>query len=309
MTSPTPHFSNKFGAIALLLLVALVLACKIDLGELANKGDQTPTRPETDNPDFKRPTGNKKEVTLEEPEKPGGNSREKDKGDFLPQYSDIRNQSYVEFDQKMRQQKILESITNDLNSNLSMPEDVTVTFRDCGVPNAFYNPQDKSVTMCYEFMDLFYNKYLQMGYSEEESNDLMFGATTFFFLHELGHCLIDVYDLPAVGREEDSVDQLSTYILMDKLKNGRKSALAGVLIFQALAADEQASERTFADEHSLSSQRFYNLACWMYGRDPDEFGSFKTKGVLPEARAVRCSDEYRKMSSAWQRLVDPYVKK
>lgn len=308
MKSPELHFNNKFGVFALFILVALVLACNIDLDKLAKDGKETP-KPEITDGDSKRPTGNKKDPTKIEADDTGGKSREADKGDFKPVYANIKNQNFVEFDQKMRDQKILEGITNDLNSNLSMPRDVTVTFRDCGVPNAFYNPGDKSVTMCYEFMELFYNKYLEMGYKDEEANELMFGATTFFFLHELGHCLIDVYDLPAVGREEDSVDQLSTYILMDKLKDGKKSALAGVLIFRALAADEQASERTFADEHSLSSQRFYNLACWMYGRDSTEFGSFVKEGVLPEDRAVRCPGEYKKLSSSWQRLVDPYVKK
>ncbi len=149
-----------------------------------------------------------------------------------------------------------------------------------------------------------------MGKSDEEANQIMIGATLFFFFHELGHCLIDIYDLPATGREEDSVDQLSTYILMDEQdETGKGSAGAGVLMFKAMAENEEPSAGSFADEHSLSSQRFYNVACWMYGRAQSEYGFFVEEGILPEARAVRCPTEYKKMSSAWKRLTEPWIKK
>ena len=190
----------------------------------------------------------------------------------------------------MRDQKVLEDIADKLNKNLTLPTDVTITFRDCGTPNAFYMPDNKLVTVCYEFMDLFYQKFIEMGFKEEEANQRMFGATEFFFLHELGHCLIDVYDLPAVGREEDAVDQLSTYILMDGMsEGGDDSAISGVLIFQALAENEQSTPQQFADEHSLSSQRYYNIACWMYGKDPRKYSDFvyKRRSARSPCRSLR----------------------
>ena len=164
--------------------------------------------------------------------------------------------------------------------------------------------------MCYEFMESFYNAFVEMGKSEDEASDMMVGATMFFLLHELGHCLIDLYDLPATGREEDSVDQLSTYILLsDKDEDLQKAAIAGAAVFRAWSMNEEASPRAYADEHSLSSRRFFYIVCWMFGRDQEQYAFLVEDGVLPESREVRCPIEYKKMSSAWERLVEPYMEK
>ena len=39
----------------------------------------------------------------------------------------------------------------------------------------------------------------------------MRGVTVSTFFHELGHALIDAWDLPITGREEDAADQLPTW--------------------------------------------------------------------------------------------------
>lgn len=295
------------GLLAFVLLLFVSLACTIDLGELGERNSGAADDPDTAE---LRPSGKKdKKQREDEPEKKPSDEYP-DEGDFVALYSTIKNQRYIDFDQKMRDQGVLEDIADELNKNLSLPEDVIITFTDCGTPNAFYMPDKKLVTVCYEFMDLFYKKFIDMGFDEEEANQRMFGATEFFFLHELGHCLIDVYDLPAVGREEDAVDQLSTFILMENMsEGGDQAATSGVLIFRALAENEPNTPQQFADEHSLSSQRYFNIACWMYGKDPQKYADFVSKGVLPKSRAVRCQSEYDKMANAWERLVKPYRKK
>jgi Putative metallopeptidase len=292
--------------IILSLIILVALACKFDLGQLEDKPNVKEDPQNTG--EKKRPTGEKKKIDEDPDTRPTKNVTSK--GQFVPQYSAIKNQSYVNFDASMKKQQILEGITDRLNKALALPEDVAVTFVDCGVANAFYSPQNKSITVCYEFMDLFYSIFKKMGKGEEDATQLMYGATTFFFLHELGHCLIDVYELPSTGREEDSADQLSMYVLMEEMgKEGRNAAIAGALVFDALAKNETAEAQTFADEHSLSSQRFFNLVCWMYGKDDNQFGFVVKENLLPEARAQRCNDEYTKLSKAWAKLVEPYRKR
>ena len=298
-------------ALAAILLLLSVLACSFNVGEngkqTGGKKSDTSSKAASD----KRPSGIKKDNDSAATQRqPTGRSEMTDSGDFRAVYSNIKNPDYVEFNNRMKQQKVIEQIAAAFNQELALPTDVTITFKDCGQENAFYMPSDKSITMCYEFMDSFYREFLKMGKSEEEANELMFGATTFFLLHELGHCLIDVYDLPATGREEDSVDQLSTYILMsDTDAELNSAAIAGAMIFSAWAENEQATPRAFADEHSMGSQRFFNVACWMYGKDQEQYGFFVSEGILPEARAARCPSEYQKLSKAWERLVEPYRKK
>src|SRR5688500_15767233 len=311
MKTNRTNLSNVLtGVFSLLLILAVSLACTINAGDGSSdskKNDLAKTTKskalsDDDTDIFKKATGTKSS------KKSGATSENSDEGDFIAVYSAVQNEKYAEFNKRFKDQKVIDDITDSLNEALALPTDIKVTFKDCGQPNAWYHPGEKTITMCYEFMELFYDRAIEMGKSEEEANQIMIGATLFFFFHELGHCLIDVYDLPATGREEDSVDQLSTYILLDEMdEEGQVSAVSGALMFKALSENEEASANTFADEHSLSSQRFYNLVCWMYGRDQNQYSFFVEEGVLPEARAVRCSTEYQKMSSAWQRLTEPWV--
>ena len=294
--------SKNLGVIAFAVLLLAALACSISTGDNKNSSGEKKSNVSSD----KRPSGIRKD---REGAKPGGKSEVEDKGDFIPVYSEIKNENYVAFNEKMKEQKTLESITEDLNNALALPEDVRLTFKDCGVVNAWWSPQEKTITMCYELMDDAYNTFLQMGKSEQEADDMMFGATTFFFLHELGHCLITMHDIPAVGREEDSVDQLATYVMAEKMgEEGTFAAFAGALVFGKWSENATPNEKSFADEHSLSQQRFYNVICWLYGYDEAKFRGLVENGVLPEERAVRCADEYKKLSSGWKRLIQPFVK-
>lgn len=297
-----PNESKYYCVIALALIFTFVLACSSNAGsdDKNRSGDKKSSVSDGD----KKPSGMRKDRASG---KTGGKSEADDKGDFIAAYSDIENQNYVDFNEKMKQQKVLESIAQDLNNALALPQDVTLTFKDCGQVNAWWSPGEKKITMCYELMDDAYNTFLEMGKSEQEADDLMFGATTFFFLHELGHCLITMHDLPAVGREEDSVDQLATYVMTTRMGDeGTHAAFAGAMVFGRWANNEQNLQ--FANEHSLSSQRYYNVICWLYGYDEGTFKPLVDNGVLPEERAVRCQDEYRKLSNGWQRLVQPYLK-
>jgi len=297
----------------MLIIFAVAVACSFNTGADTSKpkksdsDDKTTRKSALSEDDV---SSMKKSTATKSTKKSGAKSENADEGDFIPVYAEVENDKFAEFNQRFKDQKIIDDITSSLNETLSLPTDVKVTFKDCGQVNAWYQPNTKTITFCYEFMEFFYDKSIEMGKSEEEANKIMIGATLFFFFHELGHCLIDIYDLPATGREEDSVDQLSTYILMDEQdETGKGSAGAGVLMFKAMSENEEPSAGSFADEHSLSSQRFYNVACWMYGRDQNEYGFFVEEGILPEARAVRCPTEYKKMSSAWQRLTEPWIKK
>jgi hypothetical protein len=306
-----PLFQSAGALSAAILLFFFVLACSFNVGgeskSAANSEKKTTVTTKAKFEDS-RPTALKDDkATKGEANK---QSEAADNGDFEAVYVEVENEKYADVNERFRQQKIVEQIAESFNDDLSLPHDVAIKFKDCGQENAFYNPKEKSITMCYEFMESFYNAFVEMGKSEDEASDMMVGATMFFLLHELGHCLIDVYDLPATGREEDSVDQLSTYILLtDKDEDLQKAAIAGAAVFRAWSMNEEASPRAYADEHSLGSQRFFNIVCWMFGRDQEQYAFLVEDGILPEARAARCPTEYKKMSSAWERLVEPYVKK
>lgn len=314
-TNNQSYFPNKSGAACALILISIfALACHFKWGDTSDGGTSNSGKSNRSNKSSALSDDDaviiKKVAVKNSSKKSAATSENADEGDFIAVYGEVENERFAEINESFKDKKVVDDITNSLNQILSLPTDVKVTFTDCGKINAWYQPNTKTITFCYEFMEYFHEKAVAMGKSEEEAEQMTTGATLFFFFHELGHCLIDVYDLPATGREEDSVDQLSTYVLMDGEDDyGETSAVSGVLMFRAMADDEKLSAQLFADEHSLSSQRAFNLACWMYGKNPDKYSFFVEAELLTEARAPRCSNEYQKMSSAWRRLTDSWIKK
>ncbi len=69
---------------------------------------------------------------------------------------------------------------------------------------------------------------------------------------------------------------------------GRKTrrtiaSIAAIHAGEVMQAPPELKE--FADEHGLPAQRFFNLTCMSYGKDPKTFGDLVPKGFLTEERA------------------------
>ena len=162
--------------------------------------------------------------------------------------------------------------------------------------------------MCYEFLTEFEEAFKQISKKPAEIDKMTEGAMSVFLFHELGHCLIDVWDLPATGREEDAVDQLALFILLDGTPEGEEMVLSAAKFFAIISSTEDVSQLTFWDEHSLNQQRFYDMLCLTYGSNPAKNKHLLGKNGLPPDRAQRCPAEYKRVDSAWQKLLIPYIK-
>jgi len=196
-------------------------------------------------------------------------------------------------------------MTEDLARRYAMPNDMDVTFDECGMINAFYAPSQAAITFCYELLQLLTDVFLPAdGSWTQEAQDQISGAIWFIMMHEVGHALVHQLDLPITGREEDVADQLAVWTLMETGDKGAQAALSGTLAIQPATAEFENAD--FADEHSLGPQRLFNVLCWIYGSDPDKYGGIVADGHLPEERAVRCPGEWDRMSKAWQRLLAPH---
>jgi hypothetical protein len=231
-----------------------------------------------------------------------------DKGDFKVGFSPLT----LKEDPNKKMDKefagLMLEIAKPLNELIALPYDVYLNFDKCGQPNAFYNRVNKEITMCYEFLVEFERVFKQVTKNEKEIDDMVFGAMTVFFFHELGHCLIDVWDLPATGREEDAVDQLALVILLDGTREGENMVISAATFF-AIAGDEQGTKNlAFWGEHSLDQQRFYDMLCLTYGSNPTKNEHLIKNKVLPVERAVGCQDEHKRVDGAWGRLLLPYLK-
>jgi hypothetical protein len=219
-------------------------------------------------------------------------------------YIDSPNPEYRPLGQLAKQWGVLEQITQDMSARFLLPRDIDLTFDECGMINAFYNPNETSITFCYELLALLADTFVPDGNLTQEAQDQVSGAIWFIMMHEVGHALVDVLDLPITGREEDVADQLAVVTLMEAGEKGAHAAYSGTLAIQPATSDFEQYE--FADEHSLGPVRLFNVLCWIYGSDPTKYSPIVDDGHLPEERAVRCPGEWDRMSKSWQRLLQPY---
>ena len=239
---------------------------------------------------------------------PAAGAKAPDKGDFKVAPREAEGEMTAEERKDYEEElKSLEETADALNKAFSLPHDIFIGFDNCDEANAFYDPEKKKVTVCYELAEDLYEAFKKDFKTDAQVEDAVTNATTFVFFHELGHALVDAYDLPITGREEDAVDQLSVLLLADGTEEGERMVLDAAVSFSRQAGDEL-DELAFADEHSLDQQRYYNIICLLYGQDEEKFASLVKDGTLPESRAERCSDEFARVDKAWDALLAPYTK-
>ena len=241
-----------------------------------------------------------------------------DKGDFKLTYKPVESKEFAQVEKLIKGSKLFEGLVEASNKELSLPFDIQVVFRECNEEgedpdNAFYDPEDHSITICYGLVKKTEELFKDDETSEGELQESVLGSTAWTFYHEMGHALIDIYKIAHTGKEEDAADELSTYILINEGgEEGERAALDGAVDFWREASeDNDLSEEEFADSHSLNKQRFYNIVCWVYGSNPEKY-DFLTKGedrILPEGRAELCEGEYERITKAWQTLLGPHLKK
>jgi hypothetical protein len=239
-------------------------------------------------------------------DKPG---KKEDKGDFIVEHLGVKNARFNELDAKIKKEKLLEKAADDLNKALILPNNIFLRSKDCGEPNAEFDPKTQAITVCYELMEHFSTLYRSDGMKAEEADNKMFDAVRFAFLHEVGHALIYNYNLPMTGNEEDAADRCSSYINIEELGDpGVKAVIAAADAFRIESKQKSTTKRDMADEHLLQEQRFYNSLCMIYGSNSDKYEYFVKDGYLPKERADRCPGDYQRTVDAWKNLLQPWRK-
>lgn len=221
-------------------------------------------------------------------------------GHFLAKYEPAKPE-YANFRAGLMANRFLDTIAARLNDSLRIPKDITLATAHCSEPNAKYDPQARVVTLCYElFKNLTERLVRRVG-----GEYLVTGTLVFALMHELGHSLIDVLELPTTGREEDAVDQLATILLLNQGATGDSLAFGAAGWFATNAKSNHLDDQALADDHGLDLQRVYNIICWIYGRNPERYPEV-IADWLPEHRAEKCAGEYLRLRRSWQKLLAPY---
>jgi hypothetical protein len=204
-------------------------------------------------------------------------------------------------------QRAVYGIVGELKKQIALPFDIQVVFEECGDPDSYYDEDTREITICYELVDAYYFLFSRTLKARTARNDATKGATVSMFLHEVAHALIDGWDLPITGREEDAADQFSTLLLINGLPDGDEMALKSARSFRLLADLEKGQEKDYSDPHSFDEQRFFNTICLVYGHNPEKYEYLIKNGTLPARRAAQCEGDYARLNKSWQTLLAPHL--
>lgn len=237
-------------------------------------------------------------------------------GRFILTYKNSSNPQVREITQ---QTEIFDAIVNDLNSSgLIIRQNIPVNFTDCEQPNAFWDPENGQIIMCYELIAFAYNLFNEKSnYSEEQALNKSLHNAIFTFYHELGHALIDVLQLSAVGQEEDTVDEFASVMLFRKFDNDS----AGEIVLSSSEFYETllkiGNRGAGWGEHAPNDKRLFNLVCFVYGSNPQKYTEvFEEKFNLLaqgkatqqdiEGRAYKCREQFPDKINSWNKLLLPH---
>lgn len=214
---------------------------------------------------------------------------------------------------RLRSRRVLDETAERLAAQFHLRHPLRVEADTCsGDPNAFYEPDPPParIRLCVELVDDLHQFWSAEAADSlippEDVDDAIDGALRFTLYHEVGHALVDLLDLPAVGREEDAADQIATLLLDDGTEAGAQAALDGAEAYYEEPPNPDSA--AYWDEHGLGAQRFYNVACLVYGRDPEARADLVGEDYLPKERADVCEEEYARSVAGWRRLLEPYLR-
>lgn len=230
-----------------------------------------------------------------------------DKGDFKVGFSPRTKAKDPKKTMPSDDRKVFQEIADALNAALALPHDLYINMDTCGEANAFYDPGTSEITFCYEIVQQFEDEFKTISKDPKEIDTMVSDTLLQTLYHELGHALIDVWELPATGREEDAVDQLATVLLLDGSPEGTDSAINAALEFDIAGRDTDPNDMKYWDEHSFSKTRFFDMICLVYGSNPKANAGMVGPDYLPKERAERCTEEWNRASRSWMKLLAPYV--
>lgn len=142
--------------------------------------------------------------------------------------------------------------------------------------------------------------------------DFVLGSFQFTLLHELAHVAIGDLDVPIIGPEESAADYLATLVLIQPplpsafdpaQRRGFAVTAADAFLVIWQLAESHGVTPPYWDLHGLSIQRFYTIACLLYGSDPERFDSIPELAEMPVPRSAGCQAEYARARKSLEWLV------
>ena len=228
---------------------------------------------------------------------------------FRVAYEAPEDPAYTAMYEELKASQVLESLRSVL-SFVRLPRTVRLVLVDCdGDANAYYDPDELSVSVCYEYVRELRRLAENPGRPAGISADTAVRSKLLeIFLHESAHALYDQLRIPIIGRQEEAADVLAAVVILHmRSHSARETVQAITWMYAQEAKEERVGRKKLADIHLLAEQRYYNWMCLAYGARPSLFADLVRDNVLTAERAETCQDEYRRSAYAVTKLMGPYL--
>jgi Putative metallopeptidase len=247
------------------------------------------------------------------------------------EYNEPTSDKYRPIYERLKERKLLEQLAAFL-SPLKLQGVLVLSLeegdpRACGTPNSYYDLAGK-LHLCYSWFHFVENEVAK-EYPREPNEpfsvsslglipgftraEVIIGGAVDVMIHELGHALFDINEIPLFGREEDAADQLAALLMLQFGKEVAMTTIKGAFnVSHHMHADRlrknkgQITPRQEADEHSIDIQRAYSYLCLAYGKDPETFQELADR-LLPRVRKANCANEYKQIAHAFRKTVLPDI--
>ena len=123
--------------------------------------------------------------------------------------------------------------------------------------------------------------------------------------HEIGHAIIDQFELPVIGQEEDAVDAFATIEVVNIYYQDAQPILLDVAAsWLYMDAQTDREDLNFYDIHDLDAQRAYRTICHLYGLDPENNRDAAEWAGLPEETLATCEDTAILAYDSWEAFLE-----
>jgi hypothetical protein len=226
-------------------------------------------------------------------------------------YGEPKVEAHKRIHERLVKRKALEEY-REFMAPLKLDQRLTVRLKECN--------DLKAITYCYELLAYFERIIAQYdalpGFQKE---DAVVASFVSVLLHETGHAIFDMLNIPIFGREEDAADAIASYAMLQIGKGSTRRLLAGTAhLWRAWELDRlKVGPRRFeaySDEHGTDAQRFYNTLCIAHGSDEvlgtrvfADLAELLPRNPDGSGRRGKCRKEYLQVRHSFDKLVMPHV--
>lgn len=225
-------------------------------------------------------------------------------------YKEPKNPAHESLRDLLAEARVLEHV-QEILSAFRLPKPLPINIEGCnGESDARYLYSESRIKVCYEYIaDIWKDAPTQTTARGVPPIDAIVGPLADVFFHEFGHALIDMHQIPVLGREEYAADMISAMMMLFLAKDEARRLIMGAAYWYTddLETTVTLKPTDLSSVHGTPHQRFFNLLCIAYGANQEMFSDLVEKGDLPEERAEDCKSEFKQAAQAFNILIRPHM--